>query len=144
MTTATKNFKARVNVNIVIPVEHYPEVKANIKAHMERIAEFEPGANKITPTSVAYRPIMAGTVLTFGDKIELTDDGLIAVYPVSLFDSLKDRKVEMPCRMEGAVSEQLKAALNLLPEEERNYLESKRNNLTSRFIDTPIIERLKD
>lgn len=144
MTTATKNFKARVNVNIVIPVEHYPEVKAKIKEHMERIAEFEPGANKITPTSVAYRPITAGTVLNFGDKIELTDDGLIKIYPVSLFNSLKDRIVEMPCPMDGDVVANFEKSLQNLPEYEVREREKRREFLTSRFINMPIIEKIED
>lgn len=141
-----KTIKAKANVNFFISLANFPEVRAFNKAKLVELREINPEIREL-PSNFTMRLVVVGEELEFGDKIELDEDGVVTVFPLSYLDLQCSQMVELPSPIFGEVSEKaMDDKFSGLPTHlaaEFKAKLSQENLLKSRFIYKPRLSKVE-
>ena len=93
-----KTFKAIANCTFSLDLNSIPEVKEFNKT---QLTEFDVKYVKQLPVHLLSKVISLGDELTFGDKIEMEDDGFITVFPKEVFAMYSSKVAYLPNEARG-------------------------------------------
>lgn len=137
-------FKAKINVNTIVALIRYPEIKEDINKRLDQIALDNPDGRRAPSAMMANRLLHRGQTIQFGDKLELNENGHVLTYPKELFEQYSKRIIEMPCQMQGNVTKMFDETIQRMTAEDAEEYEQKRDIKTARFLPTPIMELVKE
>lgn len=135
-------FKAKCNVNIMLDLTKYQEVRDYVEAEFKRMSLFNPNISKNNMQHLYIRELPIKTIITVGDKMKINEHGHVEVYPKEMFDNYSMSKVDVPSQLAGNIRTTFEQTLSGMTTEDKQEYEKKRAVLTARYTPTPMMSRV--
>lgn len=136
-------FNALVNITVSLSVNEIPELKQYQKNKFKLDHEANP---QITETD-AYRyfVLYQDTTVKFGQNAVVDDNGMVLVYPISIYEKYGTRLIEFPNSEEGEIGNKFRNLANQINDPEikkllKNSIGEKQ--LNNRFLMKPVFQKL--